>query len=116
MDISDETLERARAVKAEHERELLRKANVVSVGITLEYDEDEDEDEERPRPIIVVGVTEKVSEDDLLPQDRIPDEIEDVSVRVEVVGKPRAQRGWLDRLFGRRRQRTRSRKEREDYD
>jgi hypothetical protein len=112
MSTLDEELERARAVKAQHERELLHKANVVSVGITLEKEDDE---EENAAPTLVVGVTEKVPEESLSPDDRIPEDLEGIPVRVDVVGHPRAQRrGLFSRLF--RRRRHRAEKETEDYD
>ncbi len=84
--VQDEELERLRAVKAVYEADLMRKANVVGVGIGL-----------RPRegkltgePVIVVSVTHKVPLSQLAPGDVIPRELEGVLVDVQAVGELRA--------------------------
>lgn len=77
---------RVRAVKAAYEKELLRKANVVGVGIGLRR--------QGGRPTgelsIVVSVTHKVPLEELDPQDVIPRELEGVPVDVQAVGRLRA--------------------------
>lgn len=78
-----EEVARVRLVKARHEQVLLRKANVVGVGIgILEYTE---------QVILVVNVTHKVKLQSLAPEDRIPWELEEVPVKVEAIGWPQAQ-------------------------
>ncbi|MFP4396349.1 MAG: hypothetical protein ACLFTI_13920 [Anaerolineales bacterium] len=80
-------LEHIRAVKHRHEAELMRKPNVVGVGIGGRWD--------IGQPVtdlgIVVNVTHKVPEDALAPEDRIPEQVEDVPVRVHEVGEIQAQ-------------------------
>jgi hypothetical protein len=75
------------AVKVRYEADLLKKANVIGVGIGLRV--------RQGRPVggpgIIVNVTRKVPSDELHPNDRIPNMLEDVSVWVEVVGEIRAQ-------------------------
>lgn len=77
---------RVRAVKAAYEKELLRKTNVVGVGIGLRR--------QGGRPTgelsIVVSVTHKVPLEELDPQDVIPRELEGVPVDVQAVGRLRA--------------------------
>ncbi len=79
-------LERVRAVKAAYEKELMRKANVVGVGIGLR--------KRWGRPTgelsIIVSVTRKVPLEELDPEDVIPRELEGVPVDVQAVGLLRA--------------------------
>jgi hypothetical protein len=84
--IQDEELKRLRAVKAAHEANLMRKANVVGVGIGLRKREGEQADE----PAIVVSVTHKVPLSQLAPDDVIPRELEGVPVDIRAVGELRA--------------------------
>jgi len=86
MAITSEELERLRAVKAVHEAELMRKANVVGVGIGLA----QQDGESTGKPTIVVSVTRKVPASQLAPGDVIPRELEGVPVDVQVVGELRA--------------------------
>jgi hypothetical protein len=79
-------LEHLRAVKAEYESDLLRKPNVVGVGIGLRHRDGEPSQE----PAIVVSVTHKVPSYELAPEDVIPRELEGVPVDVQVVGELRA--------------------------
>jgi len=79
-------LKRVKAVKATHEAELLRKANVVGVGIGFRQRGGRQTDE----VCIVVSVHEKVPLDQLAPDDRIPAELEGVPVDVQEVGIIRA--------------------------
>lgn len=80
--------EHMRMVKEKYEADLLRKANVVSVGIGLPIREGKAVEE----PGIVVGVVQKQSPDELAPEDMIPQRLEGVRVWVEEVGQPRARR------------------------
>lgn len=86
MAITDEDLARLRSVKAAHETELMRKANVVGVGIGLRKREGESTDE----PAIVVSVTRKIPSCQLDAQDEIPPDLEGVPVDVQAVGELRA--------------------------
>jgi len=84
--IQSEELERLRAVKAIHEVNLMRKANVVGVGIGLRQSEGKPTGE----PAIVVSVTHKVLLTQLAPGDVIPRELEGLPVDVQAVGELRA--------------------------
>ena len=84
--MSDQVMQRALEVKRRHERELLRKMNVVAVGVghcrrggiqTKEV-------------CIVVSVKNKVPLSKLKPRDVIPAEIENVPVDVVETGEIRA--------------------------
>jgi hypothetical protein len=84
--MSDQTTQRAMEVKRRHEQELLRKANVVAVGVgyctrggvpTKEV-------------CIVVSVKTKVPLSKLKPQDIIPAKIENVPLDVVETGPIRA--------------------------
>jgi hypothetical protein len=79
-------MERMRAAKARHERELMGKANVVSVGIGFRTRNGEITDE----PSIVVSVTRKLPDSMLAPEDAIPCELDGVPVDVQAVGTLRA--------------------------
>ena len=72
-----------RLVKARHEQMLLKKANVVGVGIGVL--------EQTTQVILIVNVTHKVKLQSLAPKDRIPRELEDVPVKVKAIGRPQAQ-------------------------
>jgi hypothetical protein len=80
--------EHIRIIKSKYEAVLLRKANVVSVGIGLPIREGKPVAE----PGIVVGVTHKCSPEDLAPEDLVPPMLEDVRVWVEEVGLLEAQK------------------------
>lgn len=84
-------LARVRAVKAAHERELLRKPNVVGVGIGLRQRGGKFTNE----LAIIVSVTHKVPQEDLPPEDRIPEEIEGIPVDVQAIGIPVAHPGGI---------------------
>ena len=73
-------------VKAAYEASLMRKANVVGVGIGLRQHKEEPVSE----PVIVVSVTHKVPLSQLAPDDVIPRELEGVPVDVQAVGELRA--------------------------
>lgn len=80
--MDDLELARVRVVKAAHEKELLRKANVVGVGIGLRSRDGQPTDE----LAIVVSVTHKVPLESLRPRDVVPRELEGVPVDVQAVG------------------------------
>jgi len=86
MAVSREYIDQLSRVKMAHEQELMRKANVVGVGIGLRERGGAYTDE----PVIVVSVTRKVSRSMLDPDDVIPQELEGVPVDVQAVGEPRA--------------------------
>jgi hypothetical protein len=73
-------------VKRRHEQELLRKANVVAVGVGYPM-----RGGVRSREVgIVVSVKRKVPSSELKPRDVIPAQIEDVPVDVVETGEIRA--------------------------
>lgn len=84
--VSNEELERLRTIKAAHEADLMRKPNVVGVGIGFRQAEGETTGE----PAIVVSVTNKKPASQLAASDVIPRELEGVPVDVQVVGQLRA--------------------------
>ncbi len=82
----DEKIERLKAIKTAHEADLMRRANVVGVGIGLRQRKGEFTSE----PVIVVSVTHKVPLSQLAPGDVIPRELEGIPVDVQTTGKLRA--------------------------
>ncbi|OGO08320.1 MAG: hypothetical protein A2Z66_10405 [Chloroflexi bacterium RBG_13_66_10] len=78
---------RAQAVKEAHGPELLRKANVVGVGVGLRRRAGTMSRE----VAIVVLVRRKLPRAQLMPEDIVPAEIEGVPVDVQEVGEIRAQ-------------------------
>jgi hypothetical protein len=84
--MKQDELERLRAVKAIHETDLMRKANVVGVGVGLR----QHAGEQIAEPVIVVSVTHKVPLSQLHPRDVIPQELDGVPVDVQAVGKLQA--------------------------
>ena len=84
--MSDQSVQRALDVKRRHEQELLRKANVVAVGVGHCRRGGVQTDEVG----IVVSVKEKVPLARLKPRDVIPSQIEDVRVDVVETGEIRA--------------------------
>lgn len=84
--VKDEELDRLRAIKAAYEADLMRKANVVGVGIGLQQRGGKPTGE----PAIVVSVIRKVPLSQLAPGDVIPRELEGVPVDVQAVGELRA--------------------------
>jgi hypothetical protein len=83
--MSDE-MARIRAVKAAHEAELMRKANVVGVGIGLRQRDGQYTGE----LALIVSVTHKVPPEELDAEDLVPREIDGVPVDVQAVGTLRA--------------------------
>ena len=84
---ADVPIARIQAVKARYEADLLKKANVVGVGIGLRMRHG------RPvgGPALIVNVTHKVPLEQLPPEDRIPDMLDGVRVWVESIGEVKAQ-------------------------
>ena len=74
--------ERIEEVKIAYENELMRKANVVGVGIGYRYRDGNRTDE----VVIVVMVERKLTLDALSESDIIPAEIDGIPVDVQVVG------------------------------
>ncbi len=83
---SQEAIAHAQAVKAKYERELMRKRNVVGVGIGLRERAGQTTNE----VCIVVSVREKLPPDQLAPQDVIPTQLDGVPVDVKATGTFRA--------------------------
>jgi hypothetical protein len=81
-----EELERLRAVKAAHEAELMRKTNVVGVGIGFRRRNGKLTDD----AVIVVSVKQKLPASQIAPNDVIPRELDGVPVDVQAVGELRA--------------------------
>lgn len=79
-------IERVKAVKAVHEKDLLSKANVVGVGVGLRRRDDK----AASQVCIVVSVRRKVPAEQLAPADRIPSQIDGVPVDVQATGEIRA--------------------------
>ena len=84
--MSDQSMQRAVEVKRRHEQELLRKANVVAVGIGYRTRGGEQTQEVS----IVVSVKVKVPSSKLKPRDLLPASIEGVPVDVVETGVIRA--------------------------
>ena len=83
---SPEAIVRAQAVKARYEKKLMRKRNVVGVGVGFR----ERAGQQTDAVCIVVSVRQKLSPDQLAPQDIIPAELDGVPVDVKVTGAFRA--------------------------
>lgn len=84
--MSDQAVQRAREVKSRHEQELLRKVNVVAVGVGFCR-----RGGIQTREIcIVVSVKKKILLSELKPGEVIPTQIEDVPVDVVETGEIRA--------------------------
>ena len=84
--VQEDSLARLRAIKAIYEPDLLRKANVVGVGIGLR----QRAGKQTAEPVIVVSVTHKVPLSQLDASDVIPRELEGIPVDVQAVGELRA--------------------------
>jgi hypothetical protein len=79
-------MNRIQAVKSKYEKRLLRKKNVVGVGVGLRQRAGELTDE----VVLTVMVRQKQPDTALRPRDRIPDELDGVPVDVQEVGTIRA--------------------------
>lgn len=84
--VSEEDWARLRCIKARHEADLMRKANVVGVGVGFRRAHGKTKGE----PAIVVSVTHKVARSRLDANDVIPGQIDGVPVEVRAVGELRA--------------------------
>jgi hypothetical protein len=84
--MSDIAMKRALTVKARYEAKLLRKANVLSVGVGYRERRGGLTDE----VVLVVNVSRKLPRNQLPPEDIIPSTIEDVPVDVRETGILRA--------------------------
>ncbi len=82
----NDEIERIRAVKAAHQAELMRKANVVGVGIGLRQRDGKYTGE----LALIVSVTHKVPPEELDAEDLVPQEIDGIPVDVQAVGTLRA--------------------------
>jgi hypothetical protein len=85
---SKQHLAQVRAVKAHYEPMLMRKPNVVGVGIGIQ----QRQAQPTGQLALVVNVTHKVPWEDLPDQDRIPQELDGVPVDVQEVGHLMAHR------------------------
>jgi hypothetical protein len=85
-DGEDPAVTRAQVVKDQHERDLLRKANVIGVGIGLRRRAGVQSRE----VAIVVLVERKVPRSQLAPEDFVPSVIDGVPVDIQEVGEIRA--------------------------
>jgi len=76
-------IQRAMQVKQAYQEYFLAKAHVVGLGVGFR----QRQGEWTNIVALVVMVEEKIVEDDLAPEDRIPPEVEGVPVDVQVVGQ-----------------------------
>jgi hypothetical protein len=83
----EDALQRVLAVKARHESELMRKSNVVGVGVGFREKAGHLTDE----IALVVNVIRKLPSSQLAPEDFVPREIEGVPVDVREIGEIRSQ-------------------------
>ena len=84
--MSEDALHRASEVKTRHEARLLRKANVLSVGVGYRQRHGQLTDE----VVLVVSVSRKMRRDQLQSDDIIPGYIEGIPVDVQETGVLRA--------------------------
>ena len=84
--MSDQSIQRAQEVKRRHEQELMRKPNVVAVGVGFRSRGGQPTQE----VCIVVSVKAKVPTSQLKSNDVIPASIENVPVDVIATGEIRA--------------------------
>jgi hypothetical protein len=93
-DVEDSAeMSRIRAVKEKHERALLRKKNVVGVGIGLRQKEGQFTEQ----LVLTVMVRRKQPASELAHRDRIPSQLDGVPVDVQEVGTLRAdEQGGMD--------------------
>jgi hypothetical protein len=84
--MSDEAIQLAMAVKARYESQLMKKANVIGVGIGYRERAGKLTDE----IALVVNVTRKLPRHQLTTDDAIPSEIEGVPVDIREIGEVQA--------------------------
>ena len=81
-----QAIEQITKIKTRYEKELMKLANVIGVGIGFKHKNGQPTDE----VALVVNVSQKKPLADLSKQDIIPSELEGVSVDVQEVGKIKA--------------------------
>lgn len=91
---SNSSYDHVAEVQSRYTEYLLLKKNVAGVSIGL--DDDDDIAHEDTCYCLVVLVTQKVDEDDLAFEDRIPDELDGVPVKVQEIGEISAQGGLFN--------------------
>jgi len=82
MGASHDQMNAVRRLKEKVQEELLRKANVVAVGIGCRWSDSG----ETGKPAIIVSVTHKVPRRELASHDLIPRELEGVPIEVRAIG------------------------------
>ncbi len=82
----DEAIERASQVKTRYEKELMKRANVIGVGIGYKYKNGQLTDE----IVLIVNVSDKKPVAELAKEDLLPREIDGVPVDVQEIGPIRA--------------------------
>jgi len=87
MMVDEERLSQLLNIKSRYESELLRKPNVVGVGVGLRRCKGRLTDQ----PAIVVSVSQKQPREELAPDEMIPNELDGMPVDVQAVGRLRAQ-------------------------
>ncbi len=80
--LGNDTMERITRVQAQYAEQLMRKPNVIGVGIGLR----KRHGVFTQQPALVVLVSQKIPDADLMPDDRIPSEIEGVPIDVQEAG------------------------------
>jgi len=81
--MSQDLVQHATEVKRRHEQDLMRKANVVAVGVGFISKSGQQTDEVG----IIVSVKKKLPESELQPQDVLPASIDDVPLDVIETGE-----------------------------
>ena len=102
MSVPNEQMERLRSTRARYEADLMRKANVLGVGIGYRRRGGVTTNE----PCLVVLVTRKVAGSSLGTEDAIPDELDGIPVDVQEVGRLEALDVGSDRAGGSDRRRN----------
>ena len=82
----NQTIEQVKKIKARYEKELMKLANVIGIGVGFKRKNGQTTD----KVALVVNVTEKKSMDTLSFQDIVPSELEGVPVDVQEVGEIKA--------------------------
>jgi hypothetical protein len=82
----NQAIEQVKKIKARYEKELMKLANVVGVGVGFKHKNGRPTNE----VALVVNVSEKKPSADLSKQDLVPSELEGVPVDVQEVGKIKA--------------------------
>jgi hypothetical protein len=80
---SSSEFDRARAVKQAHESELMKRANVIGVGVGYQ----KKGENWTSQVALIILVAKKVPADQLSPKDLLPSSLDGVSVDVQEVGQ-----------------------------